>query len=623
MAKRRAPATRRDPAGEAPSEAAFGTRSRAWAPPVLTGAIAFAVYAPRVCPTILLGGDSATFVAAAATWGVPQPSGYPLLTTLGRAASLLLPGDIAWRVHVTSALYHALTAAVVAAIVHRVTRSRAAAIGGGLSLAFWGSFFRASLYAEAFPLNDLFTALALLAALVVHERARKSLEARESRRALRFLALTTGLAAAHHQMVALVAPAIAVLLGPHGWRLVRTRGAFVEALGIVAAPIAFFYGLLALAAARDPFANWGDVQSVSSLVHLATRQDYGGPFSPFLRTGAAEVGGQLGVYGATLWDSVGAAGLGLALLGVGQLARDSRRLAFGLVLAWAVAGPFFAWINVVPVTDEGGIAFAERFVTMSHVPLGVACGAGLAWLERLLALAVPPAREAVALVFVVPLLAHGGIDLRDNHRGAHMLDDLFANVEPTAMLLTTGDALQGAMLHACGTEGRCTDRMVFSPGQLHLPWRVPQLARRYPDLVLPEATGRFLTTREIVAANLGRRPIYVAPMLLAREPALRDSFGYVPEWLWLRVIPKDDLPNHRDRFVALAERFASHDGCRGCTTRRRQLAPPSLELHMPHAYAEAFVNHARIARLLSEDALAARLEDRARTVDPEHVRGLL
>ena len=49
----------------------------------------------------------------------------------------------------------------------------------------------------------------------------------------------------------------------------------------------------------------------------------------------------------------------------------------------------------------------------------------------------------------------------------------------------------------------------------HMDWRVAQLKRRWPDLIVPDRpSDKPVHPRDLVVANLGLRPVYVAPQLL-------------------------------------------------------------------------------------------------------------
>jgi hypothetical protein len=588
--------------------------------------VAFGFYLPRLCPTLSLMGDSAMFVAASASWGIAQPPGYPLFTLLGKLATWLPIGELAWRVHLTSALYHAAAVGLVAAIIHKLTGSRAAAFGGALFLAFSRGFFLGSHYAEVFPLNDAFTALVSFLGLRVYQTANSSPDL--AWRALAALAFGAGLASAHHQMIALTAPGLLVFLARGRPRLLAEPRRLAGLAALFAVPYVGFHLLLLAAAAQNPVPNWGDVHDLGSLVQLMTRQDYGGLFSPFLGARGEPASEQLGVYGAALFRHFGFVGIALSAVGSVWLGRRAPVPTLALTLVWIFSGPVFAILNRLPIESEAGIAFAERFTTMSEVPLAVLLGAGLRALEQTLSLALHQrvARLVAGLVFVVPLAKHAGdVDLSADRRGMDFAEDLLLPAEAGSLVLLTGDASNGAQSYLCGAQRRCGQTIAFSPGQLHLPWFVRQLQRRHSELALPPAAGTFVTVRELIAEHLGRRTVYVAPMLLEREPPLRELYGYLPEGLLLRVVaPVADVDAERARFVALARLFAEGEGCAGCGIRHADLIRPSLETTLLQAYVDAWVNHARVLRLyFGEAELARRFEERAESADPGRARELL
>lgn len=590
----------------------------------LAALCSFLVYLPRLAPTLTLLGDSAVFVSSAATMGVPQPSGYPLWTTLGFLFSKLPVRELPWRVHLSSAVFHALTVFVVAWLITRVTRSRLAGLAGALCLAFSRAFFLGSLYAEVFPLNDLFTALALAAGVELYLQRDEGDAAVD--RALGWLALISGLASAHHQTIALLAPALALLV----WRAralgrirVRLRGLLLR----FCAPIVLFYTVLAVAASRDPYSSWGDVHTFDALIDLFTRQDYGGMTSPHLGGKAVE-SSEL----ATAWfDGQGLSFGPLVAVAVwGAIAGfrrgpDERPIAAALALAVLVSGPVFAVMNALEVDTEHGRAFAERFSTMSAVPVGVLVGLGIAALRSGFSTWFPPVllRLALGLLFLLPLTRHGrACDLRHDRRGLQVAHDV-ANVPDGSLVLISGDALNGAGLYACGVERRCGRTVIFSPGQMHLAWRVAQLRRRHPDLVLPPPTGKFLTVRELVAANASLRKVYLSAQILDLEPPLREMFDFLPEGIHVRALLPDDVAAFKASFPERARAFARGEGCEGCSMKRADLFAPSLETSLPFLYAIAFENHARVLSAFQvEPGLAASFAARAEEADPEGIRKL-
>src|SRR4051812_33381784 len=93
--------------------------------------LAFAVLVAAVAPGLYLG-DSGELTTAAFTLGVAHETGFSLFCLLGKAATLLPFGEVAFRVNLLSALAGALAAMLAC----RVVRSAApepdvvAAVGG-------------------------------------------------------------------------------------------------------------------------------------------------------------------------------------------------------------------------------------------------------------------------------------------------------------------------------------------------------------------------------------------------------------------------------------------------------------------------------------------------------------
>src|SRR5512135_2533179 len=64
-------------------------------------------YVLTLSPTVAwvnLGEDSGDLLAASATLGIPHPTGYPLFVLLGRVATFLPLGSLAFRINLVAAL---------------------------------------------------------------------------------------------------------------------------------------------------------------------------------------------------------------------------------------------------------------------------------------------------------------------------------------------------------------------------------------------------------------------------------------------------------------------------------------------------------------------------------------
>jgi hypothetical protein len=501
----------------------------------LTSLAFLAMYVARTCPDLALIGDSAELVTAAALWGVPHPPGYPLYTAIGHLFAAVPLGTLPWRVHMTSAVFHAGAVAATMAAAFALTKSRVAAIAAGIGLGLSRSFLLGSLYAEVFPLNDLLYALTIALALVARRAPR---EARG--RVVHALALSAGVAAGHHMMFALAAPAVAVLAWRPTASLVREspRRAMTLAAAFLA-PVALAYVLVPLAAGRSPYLSWGDVHDWPSFARLVTRADYGGLFSPSSHAPCEHGWLRVAAWTHLLARSMGLSMLFAALLGVVVCLRRDRAAGVGLLLAVAVPGPVFAWLNALDTSTEGTLAYFERFTTMSHVALAVAFGAGVGAARSAISRR-PGATAAVAVILFAwasaRFVSTRDVDMHADRRGIVFAHDLLLRVPDRSLVLLSGDEPIDAELYLCGVERLCGDRIAFAPGMLSLPWKMAEIRRRHPDLDIPWTEGPALRRTHLLVAATHDRPVYVYPDLLEKDPLLA-SFETVPGSLLLRASP--------------------------------------------------------------------------------------
>ncbi|MET0591712.1 MAG: DUF2723 domain-containing protein [Polyangiaceae bacterium] len=569
-----------------------------------------AVYAPRTCRTVMLMGDSAELVAAAKQWGVPHPPGYPLYTALAHLLASLPFLDFPYSVHLSSALFHALTVAIVACTIDVISGSLAASLVGAVALALGETFLAGSLYAEVFPLHDLLFAALLFSSVCIAEGGRAA------SRAWTLFAILLGLAVSHHHMIALAFPAFVVLLAPALGRTARERPVVI-ALSVATAtalPVAF-YALLLAVARRSPLPSWGDVHDVASLVRLVTRQDYGGPLHASRHAASGQLLERLDAFAAATWHSFGAMGVVLLLVGAFCEFRRTRRIASALVLALFCAGPLFAMLNTVDIHSDYRSAFFARFFSMSHVAAAILAGLGFAAIERRIRehprLETRRARDgAVALVTAVTaalLFANRGDgDLRNDHSGLAYAHDLVTSTPEDAILLLKSDTASQAALYVCAVEKQCADRIILTPGQLWMPWKRDEIRRRYPDLALPSEDAPS-PTRWLVDRYVGHRPIFLHPELV--DEAVHGSISVLPSLLLFRVYPDEPaLRADAPRFGAELRSIAERRRCEGCM-RMQGVPHSSAEAQLARLYDAAMVSHQSAATelgLMDEEAALAR-----------------
>ena len=171
-----------------------------WLHAGIVAAALFAVYAASAPRTVALEDDG-FFILASYFMGVAHPPGYPLHSMLGKLFTLLPFGSVAYRVHLLSAAFGALSCAALWLCARTLVESRLAAGLAALALGLSPAFWSQAIIAEVYTLNAFF--LFTLLALALRGGS------------LAAMALLFGLSLANHwPLMLLVAPAFAVLLWP-------------------------------------------------------------------------------------------------------------------------------------------------------------------------------------------------------------------------------------------------------------------------------------------------------------------------------------------------------------------------------------------------------------------------
>lgn len=223
---------------------------------VLAFAMALVFFGLRAAPGVTFE-DAGELVAAAASWGVPHPPGYPLLTLLGGLlARVLAPFGVGaaqamvWLSVVSAAVAVGCVVRFVAGA--RGERPIAGLLAGGL-LCLAPTFAAQAVVVEAYALSAALAAALLLAADRGHVRS---------------AALLFGLGLSAHPAGVLFFPLfLFALLRAGKLRATWPRATVGVVLGLLP------YAYVPLAAARGPALNWGGVHDLSSLFdHLLRRQ---------------------------------------------------------------------------------------------------------------------------------------------------------------------------------------------------------------------------------------------------------------------------------------------------------------------------------------------------------------
>jgi hypothetical protein len=353
------------------------------------------LYLATLCRTVFWY-DSAEYVAAALTLGIPHPPGYPLYTLLAHLFTRL-PLEPAAAVNLMSACCSCLAVALAYLFLRGLGIARlAAAVGAGFlgaSKLFWFHALIAEVYNPALAV--------ILGVLLLLQRGL----ARQRPRLLVAAGLAAGLGLGIHLSIATCGLGFAVLVLGRGIAVDRLRDLvrlfapplrsrlFVAAASLLAAAAGsciFLY--LPLRARMKPVLNFGDPVTWERFLWHITGGNYGRLFD----RGRPAVE-QWRWLADSFLDQLGAPALLLAGLGVGWLARRAPLYAVALLLM--MAGNLWFFFGY-------GAHDQEVFFLPSTLVLALCAGAGVdALLVAVARIAAPQRRRLLVQLASIAVAA--------------------------------------------------------------------------------------------------------------------------------------------------------------------------------------------------------------------------
>ena len=543
----------------------------------LTALAVLALYVVTLAPTTAMW-DASEYITAAYTLGIPHPPGNPLFVLLGRVASLLPFGGVAYRVNLLAAVCSALSAGIWFLVAERVLAQWIA-----LRWVRWvGAVLAAVLSATAFTVwnqsvvNEKVYTVSLAFFAVVSWLTVLWCDDPDGRRADRILVLIAylvGLGYTNHPAGFLVAPAVATAV------LVRRPATLLRWRLLGAAALALVLGLTPFAfepirAAHHPVLNEGEPTGCSERIGFActfsdttlrrlkanvNRDQYG---KPNLSERQAPFSAQLGMwwlYFKWQWlrdphntQSGLQSVLALVFLGLGVAGgvvhwrRDRASFWFFGPLVFTVTFALVYYMNFkygasqAPelVGVEREVRDRDYFYLWSFSAWSVWAALGLVALWR--AAAERTGGRGARWAATAPVLALGLLPLVGNWRAASRAGewatrewarDVLNSVEPYGVLITGGDNDTFPLWYAQEVEGVRRDVTVAVTSLLNTDWYARGLLRRpihrYDESAGPAVyRGRSwpVPTRPIMsltAEQLNAVPEYIE----VREPQLFQQGG--------------------------------------------------------------------------------------------------
>lgn len=489
----------------------------------------FALYLSTMAPGLTWeneGGDGGDFLAAAHTWGIPHPTGYPTYLVALRSFSEILPiGDEAFRGNLFSAFTGSLAVGVFFLAARKMllrlplsdTKGTAipfsVAIIASLAFATSNLHWSQSTITEVYALNALFVCAAIWLSLRVRARMDRGEPTLKARFAMAFL---LGIAFGNHVTIGFVALPLAIWiywpwLSERSWRpLVKE---WQPPVALLAGLAIYLYS--PIASSQDPALNWFFPDSFSGFNSMISATIY----QPYVFGLSRDFIDDRVVFSFDLWltqfTAVGAI-LGLA----GVMFLWSRMKGFAIAtIATSIAltvytiayNSFDAYVFLVPAFIVFALWIAAGLMNLASITVDAVQKSRTNIASRYHAYAVPA-------VLGVALIAMPIWSLVFNFAGTDISDDTEASDYVESALRTAG---QGSIIitEDIPTFGLWYQSLVAEPEQdvaviaaflINFDWYWDHIMRQFPERI-PDAEGlsRFQRIRAIGSHNLGKSDVFI------------------------------------------------------------------------------------------------------------------
>lgn len=499
------------------------------------GGLAWLLYASTAAPWLTWahnGADGGDLIAAAMTWGVPHPTGYPTYCLLARLFAQLPLGNVARRFNLFSSAMAAATVVLVYLVALRLLHGQAeherdaeswrqATIAWLTSLivATGYTFWSQAIIAEVYTLSAFFFTLCLCLTVCLDRSRHPACWAT--------LGLSLGLGLGAHVTLVLAVSGMLILL----WSKATARGLLACALGLLCGTCIYAY--IPIAARAQPPVNWGDAHTLEGFRWLVSGKLYWGyAFALPIQDLPSRFGAFLGLWGRehTL------AGVALALVGLWSWI-DGRRYAWALGTGIIFLG--YALYAALYNTADSYVYLIPAYLVAS---LWLAAGVGALLTE--MAQARPDASVyavlALLLLSAVPAYSvathYRKLNLADDREAVQWVQATLAELPSDALVITGDDRHTFALDYVRWVERIRTDLLIIDGELWSQSWYARQVTRCHPSL---RVNGDVPSLEKLVGHALKQRQVYLTTM----RDDLAQKYRLVPQSNLVQIIGvRNDAP---------------------------------------------------------------------------------
>lgn len=517
---------------------------------VVLFAFALLLYALTMAPGLTWeneGGDGGDFLAAAHTWGIPHPTGYPTYIVLLRGFSeIVWFGDEASKANLFSAIVGAIAVPFFFLAARKMLLRLPLADTRGTRLPFAVAFVTALAFAtanlhwsqstitEVYALNALFVGIFLWLSFIARARIEQGQTAVGIRAAL---ALLLGFSFGNHVTIAFVAVPFGVWLY---WPLLRrdAKDLLTEWQPVVGLLLGLaVYAYAPIASLQDPPLNWFFPDSFGGFRSMASASLYQpyvfglqrdfiddrviATFDIWL-TQFTALGAILGIAGITfLWTRLNS----FAIAGVGSF--------LSLVIYSVAYNSFDSYVFLIPAFMVFGLWVAAGLLNLIVSILAAAEQREKGWLHRQRTRVVPAL--VTAAVIGIPLWSiafnYGGVDISDDTEAQEFMDTAFESAGQGAVIIAEDIPTFGLWYQSLVVEPE-QDVAIIATFLLGFDWYWEHIQRQFPERIPQEdIIGFNRRLQQIVAHNFGTTSVF-----LVRDDASYSSrYSLVEDGVLWRV----------------------------------------------------------------------------------------
>lgn len=491
--------------------------------------LTFLIYLRTLAPTVYTF-DSAEFATGAYVLGIIHSTGYPFYLLLAKLFTLLpVSDDIAYRVNLMSAVWGAVTIALLFVLCDRLTQRVWLSAAVALLYAFSHYFWPAAVIAETYTLNT--TLFLILVLLLTAPRDRIDLKLASGS------GLVFGLGLANHMSTILLVPALMY------WALAKRVGLkSMLAFGLCTLAGLGFYLYLPIRYAADPPLNYAKTFFDVNLLTPGGIWSWmtGEMFRQFMAGyDAQEILGEIVQYLGWLWTNFLGAGLLVGIVGIVTLFRRDLRLFIFFALVYLSYTAFFVNYRVVNKDTMFNVSYLVWAVWIAYGALAIHT-----WVTEPLAphafnraaqirhYITPALVSLLALISMV--LNYSWADQSNNRMASDFATALLDRVEPSAFVVTEwtwATPLEYMQI----VLGRRPDVTIFDRGLYGLAVWNRSRQQGYPDSAAGDRIEQAVAER--IQSEITRRPVYAT----AFDQSLAPYFSFVPILNFFKLEPRTGL----------------------------------------------------------------------------------